>query len=134
MSSAAEERFFSDELSASSFGCGNDLVEALVTAQRIPARLRSAGQKTSNTELRAATELGISIRLATEKSSTPPTVSPKKSDLNSRRLPRGQFLKARIVADLIPHRVEPQKRRSERKATRYLQQPFENGNRVIGIP
>src|SRR5436190_21512243 len=46
----------------------------------------------------------------------------------------GQFLKARIGADLIPHRIESQKRRSNRKATRHLQQPFENGNRTIGIP
>jgi len=29
--------FLGDELSASSLGCGNDLFEALITAQRIPA-------------------------------------------------------------------------------------------------
>src|SRR6266542_2762175 len=36
---AAAERssFLADELSAGSLGCGNDLVEALITAQRIPA-------------------------------------------------------------------------------------------------
>jgi hypothetical protein len=28
-----------DELSAGSFGCGNDLVEARITAQIIPARI-----------------------------------------------------------------------------------------------
>jgi len=28
-------------LSAGSFGCGNDLVEALITAQRIPARIEA---------------------------------------------------------------------------------------------
>src|SRR6266576_102558 len=47
---------------------------------------------------------------------------------------RGQFLKARIVADLIPHRIESQQRRSNRTGIRYLQQPLENRNRVIGIP
>jgi hypothetical protein len=52
----------------------------------------------------------------------------------SRFLFRRQLLKARIVADRIPHRIEPQQRRSNRKAIRYLQQPLENGNRVIGIP
>ncbi|PYK32493.1 MAG: hypothetical protein DME54_15850 [Verrucomicrobia bacterium] len=54
----------------------------------------------------------------------------------SRFLFRGQFLKARIVADLVPDRIESQHRRSkkQRTATRYLQQPFENGNRVIDIP
>jgi len=30
-----------DELPASSLGCGNDLVEALITAQRIPARIKA---------------------------------------------------------------------------------------------
>ena len=47
-----------------------------------------------------------------------------------------EFLKARIVADLVPDRIESQHRRSkkQRTATRYLQQPFENGNRVIDIP
>src|SRR6059058_3650123 len=46
-----------------------------------------------------------------------------------------QFLKARIVADLIPDRIESQQRPSNGgKAIRYLQQPLENGNRVIGIP
>jgi hypothetical protein len=53
---------------------------------------------------------------------------------NSRLLFRDKFLKPRIVADWVPDRIEPQERRSERKATRYLQQPFENGNRVIGVP
>src|SRR6266550_8121313 len=47
---------------------------------------------------------------------------------------RGQFLKARIVPELIPDRIEPQQRRSNRIAVRYLQQPLENGNRVVGIP
>jgi hypothetical protein len=28
-----------EELSAGSFGCGNDLVETWITAQRIPARI-----------------------------------------------------------------------------------------------
>src|SRR5437588_10736984 len=46
----------------------------------------------------------------------------------------GQFLKTRIVSDLIPYRIESQERRSNRTAIRYLQQPLENGNRVIGIP
>jgi hypothetical protein len=38
---AAAERspFLGDELSAGSLGCGNDLVEALITAQIIPARI-----------------------------------------------------------------------------------------------
>ena len=54
--------------------------------------------------------------------------------LDSRFLFRGQFLKARIVADLVPDRIEPQQRRSNCTAIGYLQQPLENGNRVIGIP
>jgi hypothetical protein len=33
--------FLGDELSAGSLGCGNDFVEALVTAQRIPARIET---------------------------------------------------------------------------------------------
>jgi hypothetical protein len=38
---AAAERspFLGEELSAGSFCCGNDLVEALIAAQRIPARI-----------------------------------------------------------------------------------------------
>ena len=38
---AAAERspFLGDELSAGSLGCGNDFVEAFITAQRIPARI-----------------------------------------------------------------------------------------------
>src|SRR5690349_4990339 len=52
---------------------------------------------------------------------------------DSRLLFCGQFLKARIVADLIPPRIESQQRRSNRNYDiRYLQQPLENGNRVIG--
>src|SRR5260370_22531470 len=48
---------------------------------------------------------------------------------------RGQFLKTRIVADLIPHRIESQQRRSNRRAAlRYLQQPLEHRDRVISIP
>src|SRR6266542_6010668 len=40
---AAAERspFLGDELSAGSSGCGNDLVEALITAQRIPAGIEA---------------------------------------------------------------------------------------------
>jgi hypothetical protein len=53
---------------------------------------------------------------------------------SSRFLFRGQFLKVRIVADLIPDWIESQQRRSNRTAIRYLQQPLENGNGVIGIP
>jgi hypothetical protein len=43
LSPAAAERspFLCDESSAGSFGCGNDLVEALVTAQSIPARIET---------------------------------------------------------------------------------------------
>ena len=38
VTAAAVERspFLGEELSAGSLGCGNDLVEALITAQRIP--------------------------------------------------------------------------------------------------
>src|SRR5438477_4751810 len=45
-----------------------------------------------------------------------------------------EFLKARIVADLIPDRVESQQRRSNGTPIRYLQQPLEDGYRVMGIP
>src|SRR6266568_5275995 len=68
------------------------------------------------------------------------TASSEESFPSSRFLFCRQFLEARIVADLIPARIEPQKRRSNLrqnrrgKAIRYLQQPLENGNRVIGIP
>jgi hypothetical protein len=33
--------FLGDELSAGSFGCGNNLVEARITAQIIPARIET---------------------------------------------------------------------------------------------
>jgi hypothetical protein len=33
--------FLGDELSAGSLGCGDDLLEALITAQRIPARIEA---------------------------------------------------------------------------------------------
>jgi hypothetical protein len=50
----------------------------------------------------------------------------------------GQFLKTRIAADLVPHRIESQQRRSNRTQSHILtgdlQQPVENGNRVIGVP
>jgi hypothetical protein len=36
-----DDLLFWDELSAGSFSCGNDLGEALVTAQRIPARIEA---------------------------------------------------------------------------------------------
>src|SRR5439155_11864627 len=70
----------------------------------------------------------------THASLTPHTASSEESFPSSRFLFCGQFLKARIVADLIPDRIESQHRRSNRKVIRYLQQPPENGNRVIGIP
>jgi hypothetical protein len=38
---AEQSPFLCDELSAGSPGCGNDLVEALITAQRIPARIEA---------------------------------------------------------------------------------------------
>jgi hypothetical protein len=38
-SAAERSLFLGDELSAGGFGCGNDLVEARVTAQIIPARI-----------------------------------------------------------------------------------------------
>src|SRR5206468_12555725 len=57
------------------------------------------------------------------------------------RIPRGsvrfflaEFLKPRFVADLIPDRIESQQSRSNRTPVWYLEQPLENGNRVIGIP
>src|SRR6266567_3895231 len=43
-----------------------------------------------------------------------------------------KLLKTRIVADLIPHRIEPQQRGRNRIGIGYLQQPLENRNRVIG--
>ncbi len=52
---------------------------------------------------------------------------------HSLRLLLAQLLKARIIADLIPDRIKPQQRRSNRMGIRYLQQPLENGNRVVGI-
>jgi hypothetical protein len=38
---AERSPFLGEELSAGSFGCGNDLVEALITAQIIPARIEA---------------------------------------------------------------------------------------------
>jgi len=38
---AKRSPFLGDELSAGTFGCGDDLVEALVTAQIIPARIEA---------------------------------------------------------------------------------------------
>src|SRR5206468_13012242 len=51
------------------------------------------------------------------------------------RLFLAEFLKARIVAHLIPHLIESQRRRSKKHRTPvwYLEQPLENGNRVVGI-
>jgi hypothetical protein len=38
---AKRSPFLGDELSAGGLGCGNDLVEALIAAQRIPARIEA---------------------------------------------------------------------------------------------
>src|SRR5712692_4245016 len=57
----------------------------------------------------------------------------QRNSLRSRFLFRGQFLKARIIPDLIPPRIEPQQRRSYGIPIRNLQQPLENGNCVVGI-
>src|SRR5207253_2946459 len=59
---------------------------------------------------------------------------PRRSSSDSWLLFCRQFLKTRIVPDLIPDRIESQQRRSNRKGIRYPQQPLEDGNRVIGIP
>src|SRR6266496_3579074 len=53
---------------------------------------------------------------------------------SSRLLFLAEFLEARIIPERIEHRIEPEQRGSNRTAIRYLQQPLENGNRVIGIP
>src|SRR5260370_36547693 len=60
--------------------------------------------------------------------------APRRSSSDSWLLFCGQFLKTRIVPDLIPDRIESQQRRSNRKGIRYPQQPLENGNGMISIP
>jgi len=42
---AERSAFLGDELSAGGFGGGNDLVEALITAQRVPARIEAQIRK-----------------------------------------------------------------------------------------
>src|SRR5437899_11456391 len=59
--------------------------------------------------------------------------SRRRSSSDSWLLFCSQFLKTRIVPDLIPDRIESQQRRSNRKAIWYPQQPLEDGNGVIGI-
>ena len=51
---------------------------------------------------------------------------------SSRFLSCDQFLKARIAADRIPYRFDLQHCRRNRTSILYLQQPLENGNRVVG--
>src|SRR6266436_1912663 len=57
--------------------------------------------------------------------------APRRSSSDSWLLFCGQFLKTRIVPDLIPDRIESQQRRSNRKAIWYPQQPLEDGNGMI---
>src|SRR5207248_6200182 len=63
-------------------------------------------------------KLGVVRR---ERAGMPVCFTSTKTPSSSGRLFRGQFLKAGIVADLIPDRIESQHRRSNRTRIRYLQ-------------
>jgi hypothetical protein len=95
---AAAAELLGDELSAGSLGCGDDLVEALITAQRIPARIeaeiavcRSSWDRHDNFELLAK----LLVR-------------------RFRRGRRNEFLEARIIPERVEHRIELENGRSKR--------------------
>jgi hypothetical protein len=62
-----------------------------------------------------------------------PEFSEEKSLRSQSALFLAHLLESRVLADRIPDRVDLQQCRSNRSARGYLQQPRENGNRVIGI-
>jgi len=117
--------FLRDELSAGSLGCGNDLVEALITAQRIPARIKAeiAVSRTSR-ELRDNFEF-LQRAVAREASSeiVNLAVALAQQDIaqrhgkllvNGRRLGFGKkSLKAWIFADRIPDGIDFQPRNGD---------------------
>src|SRR4029077_968967 len=57
-----------------------------------------------------------------------------KISLDSRFPFRHQLLKARIVPDRIPNRIDAHELRCDLRERKSMQQPFKYGNRLIGVP
>jgi hypothetical protein len=100
----AERSPLGDELSAGSFGCGKDLVEALITAQRIPAGIKA--------------EIAVCRRISGKGRNFFQLLKRAVTLARSRRLFCRQFLKTPIVADSIPDRIESQRCGSKKRRSR----------------